>query len=74
MEIIHVTMLKDKAQRLSKKLILRINKIANNLIRNRLLRTRQISFTFKILCSFTLLHAQNVIAFTFIQKAGPSLH
>jgi hypothetical protein len=59
MEMIHAKLLKAKTQRHSKKLILRINKIANYIFRHRLPSTRQLAFTFKKrLCRFILLQAQ----------------
>jgi hypothetical protein len=59
MEIIHAKLLKAKAQRHSKKLILKINNIANYILRHRLPSTRQVAFTFKkMLCYFIPLQAQ----------------
>jgi hypothetical protein len=59
MEIIHAKLLKAKAQRHGKKVILRINKIANYIFRHRLPSTCQVAFTFKkMLRNFILLQAQ----------------
>lgn len=75
-------MLKAKFQGLSKKLIIRINKVANNIFRDRLLSTRQVAFTFKMLpvslcctpnCNCIYTHTKSRVFLSLIFKKSRSI-